>query len=772
MPVFDDITVIDMTSGKAGALCTMFLSDNGARVIRMPIQQSLDRSHVEYATLDRGKELYPIDLHNKFDEFEKIISKADVIIDDLLVEDSDRKYLEYSKLKLINKRLIKCSITPYGEKGPLKNEPHIADLVKANIGMFQITPGYTNGPTYLIHPLIEVGTGLLAALGISSALFARLKSGHGMNINTSLFAGGLVYMPKATGDKVKTRSVKFTPVGGGPFYSVFECADGNWIQLGCIHAGFVDIAAAVMGISEVMLNPRYGDGRNPVDEEAREELFNIVKNTMKTKTSEVWGELFESADVPYAPVNSVQLAMQNQQIINNNMIHELNDPVYGPMNQLGLPIRFSKTPGEIIKPRTFDVSSSINILESNFSESFVNDTNITKYPLHGIKIADITNVIAGPAVGRMLADMGADVIKIETLNGDLSRAAASPSFHYLNSNKRSIAIDAKNDTASKVLTEIVSSCDVLVANLRPGATARMGLDSGKLLLKNSKMIEVHVTAFGWDGPFSHRPGVDPLAQALTGLEIAQGGEGNPPSMTGAPTDFTTGCLGALATVMALYVRDKMGFGQIVNTNLLNGGLLLLQGDFTTYKNKKKRRTSDSSQRGLGDFHRLYETKDGWIFVSAENHLIAKKMLSLLELSYELNPTDITLHTKLGVRIQNVIKTEVTVYWIDLMQRNNIPCSESRTGSDGLTHQTKSIESLFFNDRQFLENDFVSTHTFLDGSTYSFANGLIKFTDRDAPIPKPTPQLGEHTLEILEEFAVNQDTIAKMMLDGTIHVSKE
>jgi crotonobetainyl-CoA:carnitine CoA-transferase CaiB-like acyl-CoA transferase len=514
-----------------------------------------------------------------------------------------------------------------------------------------------------------------------------------------------------------------------------------------------------MGIPEIMTNPRYGDGRDPVDEEARAELFDIVKNVMKTRPSREWAELFESVDVPFAHAATADAAIENQQVVHNQMVQELIDPIYGPMIQYGLPIKFSNTPGSIKGPRVLNSSSEAILKKSLQIGNDLENDSFSKLPLNGIKVADITNVIAGPTMGRLLADLGADVLKIEPPYGDISRPSSGRYFHALNANKRSISIDAKNEVAQEALQNIVGSCDVMVANLRPGATGRMGLDTETLRKFNPKMIEVHVTAFGWDGPFAKRPGVDPLAQAWMGLQVAQGGEGNPPSFLApvAPTDYTAGCMGALGAVMALYAKEKNGIGQVVNTNLLNAGCLLLEGDFSRYKDKIQRRISDKSQNGLSDFHRLYQTSDGWIYVSAEDPVSGDALLDVVGLTNRDRNSPRHEHSGLGFQVEEAIKLHSSTYWLELMLSNGIPCAESIT----------AYEVEFFKDEQAIRNDMISKSVLDDGSEYAFSYNLIQFPDLPIPQVKPTPLLGEHSIEILREFGIDESVINTIFQNGSL-----
>ena len=227
-------------------------------------------------------------------------------------------------------------------------------------------------------------------------------------------------------------------------------------------------------------------------------------------------------------------------------------------------------------------------------------------------------MIAGPIAGRLLADLGAKVVKLESLHDDISRPAGAGGFVFYNANKRSISVDTRTEQGREIAQRIAAESDVLLANMRPGATDRMGLSSEKLAEINPNLIETHVTAYGWTGPYAHRPGVDPLAQAITGLQRAQGGNGLPPMFLGrlAPCDYTGGAMTALGAVMALFARERTGVAQKVNTNLLSAGIIMNADGFMRAEGKQPRRLADNQHFGLNALHRLYETSHGWIYLSA------------------------------------------------------------------------------------------------------------------------------------------------------------
>ena len=186
-----------------------------------------------------------------------------------------------------------------------------------------------------------------------------------------------------------------------------------------MHSRFVGLAASVMGIEDVMADPRFGDGRNVPTEEARKELYGIVADAIKTKPYEEWATLFEEADVPYAPVRTTQEAMDDPQVQLNNMVIQQDDPALGAMSYMGLPVKLTGTPGKVKDGRpvpgqhTEKALSASLAAEPQSSSGYVPRAEALAQPLEGVKVLETANVIAGPTAGKMLSVLGAEVIKLE-----------------------------------------------------------------------------------------------------------------------------------------------------------------------------------------------------------------------------------------------------------------------------------------------------------------------------------------------------------------------
>ena len=767
----DGITVIDLSTGLAGALASMFLADNGARVVRVAFRDEdvLRRPDI-FAVYDRGKDVVCLDPDTSFETLRDMCADADVVIDDLAPSSLLRTQLGIDDLSSEHRTLVHCSITAYGADGPLKDEPADHDLVAARTGILASQPSYRGGPVHVVHPVAYVGAALIAALGICAALYRREKTGIGARVETSLMAGALLYTPKAMSEAIPERNVLPSPQGGGPFYSVFECADGEWLQIGCIHSGFVDLASAVIGVAgAIASNPEFGDGRWPATEEARKRLFDMVADEIRSRPSDEWIRELWAADVPCDLTRSAQHALSDPQIIHDGLVHSVDDPALGSTEMMGLPIKLTQTPGRVRAPRPTQSISAKDAQPRSSGEG--PDTQPTRsgegsdpqptrhsresgnpgagegdrphLPLSGVRIMEITNVIAGPVAGRLLADLGAEMVKFESLDGDISRPAGGAGFISYNTNKLSVSVNTRTDEGKEVARRLAATSDAILANMRPGATDRMGLDSATLKDLNPDLIESHVTAYGWDGPYSHRPGVDPIAQAITGLQHAQGGYDGPPVYLGAlaPCDYTGGALGALATVLALVARERHGIAQRVNTSLLAAGALVCVDGFMRYEGMSPRPLPDSDQYGVGPLRRVYRTSDGWIAVAAD-------LPETSDALTWLTSSDQAERTFADMTVSEALET---------LASRSIPCAP-------VVHD---YVTGFFTDPQAEANRMVTEFDHPTVGTVKLSGNLVSFDSFTTLPDRTTPLLGQHTSEILGDLGYTSGQVRDLYESGVV-----
>ena len=246
---------------------------------------------------------------------------------------------------------------------------------------------------------------------------------------------------------------------------------------------------------------------------------------------------------------------------------------------------------------------------------------MSRAPLAGVRVVDLTSYIAGSYGAMMLADMGATVIKVEALEGDSFREL--PGFFGWNRGKRSIAMNLKDPDGRAVVHRLAVGADVVMENMRPGVVERLGVDYATLRALNPRLIYSSVTAFGPDGPYRDRPGFDPLLQAMGGVMAAQGFGGPPQYSRIAPTDYYTAALACQAILAALFVRERTGKGQRVETSLLQGVIALQAGTFVDYPARETVYRETPT-------YRMYQAGDGgWLFLACGNQSFWTKLCKAL-----------------------------------------------------------------------------------------------------------------------------------------------
>jgi crotonobetainyl-CoA:carnitine CoA-transferase CaiB-like acyl-CoA transferase len=778
--------VLDLSTGSAAALATMLLGDHGARVVRLVATEGSHLRQGGFVVWDRGKTCAVLDLylalaglgsssdahqvHNATPaaEFLRLVAGADVIVEDFAPRSPLQGLVAWPRLRGVNPRLVSCSITAYGKRGPWKEEPPIDDLVLARTGLLSGMPGFRPAPVHVVHPLPSVGAALLAATGIAAALLARETTGRGRQVETSLMAGALLFQTKVTGERLDRQVFQTNPSGSAPFYSVYPCGDGQWMQLGCVHLGFITAAARLLGIGDLVEEPRFKTGLGGASAQDDAELRATVTRILRSKPYAEWAAAFEVADIPFAPAQQIEEGMSDPQVLHNGMVTTLEDPAVGPATQMGVPVRLGRTPGRIAGPRAAGLLASRDIAvsaQSSKSATQPGGEADDPPPLAGVRILEITNLIAGPTAGRILADLGADVIKLEPPAGDISRPLARPYFYSVNFNKRSVCVNTQTDAGKTIVQRIAATADALVANLRPHATERMGITPAL----NPRLIETHLTGYGFTGPYAKRPGIDPLAQALLGLSRAQGGPDNPPVFPAqlAPTDYTNGALGAFGTILALFARARSGIVQRVDSDLLSSGILLSSPWFTRYSGKPERPLADKEQYGLGPFHRLYRLQDGWIYVVAESKAERRAMCrtcgcaapepSLPQQGNEHHPNA----TPFAMALATAMARSTTAEMLAALRAGGVPCSE-----------VLPADSEAFLDHPHAKgNAIVAVREHLRAGKLRIAWQLVQFTDTRSSDGLPTPLLGEHTSTVLREIGCSESEIRSLHADGVVRADE-
>jgi len=389
--------------------------------------------------------------------------------------------------------------------------------------------------------------------------------------------------------------------------------------------------------------------------------------------------------------------------------------------------------------------------------------------LDGLRVLDVTQVMAGPFCAMLLADLGADVIKVEPPSGDSTRqmpgavAGDSPSFNAVNRGKRSVALNLKTSGGRDAFVRLARSTDIVIENYRPGVMAALGLDYPTLSALNPGVVYASISGYGQTGPSRDKGGFDLIAQGVAGIMSVTGETGGPPVKAGVPlTDLGAGLFAAVGILAALEARHRTGAGQHIDTSLVDAGVALSVWEATEYF------SGIGVPQALGSAHRMnapYQAircADGFITLGAANERLFRRLCDVLGHTewttmpeFADNASRVRNREALAARIESITVEQPRSHWLMLLEANDIPC--------GPINDYAQV----FADSQVRAREMVVE---VDHPTLGRLRTLgspLKMSGTPPDVRRRAPRLGEHTDVVLREAGFSDEEIAAMREVGAV-----
>lgn len=657
--MLEGLIVLEMGAGSIpAAFAGMLFADYGARVIKVepPEGDSLRTARQSgHLVWNRGKDSLVLDLRTAEGQAElrDLAASADVVLEGFGAMVADGWGIGYAQLAEVNPALVYCSIKGFGSSGGYAHLPAYEGVVRAKVGHFDIGAfGFRSGPIYNDALMASTGTGHQAFAGSLAGLSVRETTGKGQLVESSMLSGLVPqdYFGVATAQHMAKLAAEAPPaeaaeaddpmakiaMGASRNSFTMPTADGRWVNFTHMLPKQAYALSTVLGLTDTITDERYSGQPffgSPEDAQAWE---NLCWDAFRTKPYAEWEPmLLASDDIAFEMARTSEEGLDHQQVITNGEVITVDDPDHGPIRQVG-PIGHLPDREHGPKRSAPRLGDSGGPVEAGSRPEGGGPT--PAHPLAGLKIIELGYFYAMPYGVTMAATLGAQVIKIEGLDGDPMRN----SFGFPETGgaktmegKESLAIDLRSDDGRKIMHQLAAEADVFVNGFRPGVAERLGLGYDTLKELNPRLVYVHAAGYGVEGTYAHRPIYAGVASALAGQVTRHAGTWLDPDLTMSlpstveaqavvlprlrgPVDGDANAASAVFSTLLLgiYHQARTGESVWISTTMIGGNAVAYSDDFVTYADKKPLPVADPEMHGLNALYRLYPAESGWVFVAA------------------------------------------------------------------------------------------------------------------------------------------------------------
>ncbi len=762
------LRVLDVSNGPVGGICSMILADFGAEVLRLQTDDAKPVDSLPAARMWR-RGGFVTQLDDQSQTLQQACAAADVLLVSWRPSTLRKMGLDLQQLRAACPQLVICHITSFGPEDPRSELPGYEHVVAAASGRMQSFSGCADrdGPVFSALQVGVHACAQSATAAIISALFHRQRSAAGGRlVNVSMLRALLAYEQGAMiGEQFRDRfgvMIDFLPGANAKapdptlHYLPVQAADHRWVQLGNLLPHLFDNYLIATELLDILADPEFDSAQMNLPEEKREAFRERMMQRMQEKSAHEWMRLFvENGGVVAGLVQSTQEAMDDPDIVANGHRIERADGA-----QLGPLARLSETPAQPGPPQQNGDALLAQWLADPRPQMTAEARSTNQLPLVGVRVVEIATIIAAPFGASMLADLGADVIKIEPIGEDPYRGMAGGiGAARVNLGKQSICLNLKDPDAQNIASHILKQADVVLHNFRPGVAEKLGIGFEQVKANNPNVIYVQSNGYGPEGPGAHRPSTHPVPGAAMGgvwfqmagnlpdrlLEldelrdwsrrIMRANEVNP--------DPNTALVIASAISLALLARERTGVGQQVFVDMFGANAYANADDFLRYEGKPERAMPDADLLGLGPFYRLYRCAQGsWVFLCLSGEKVRQKFTEVVRgVGYDIAEK----LSEVPEQLETLFAQAHADEWEALCTEHAIACvrADRALPKDFWLHE---------NQREFVEP---SEHG--EWGAFMRPGPLYQF-DGAEPARLSAPSAGEHTDELLAKLGSSQPDI--------------
>lgn len=790
----DGLMVVEFAEGIAGPVCGKLMAGLGADVIKVEPSDG-DRSRTVgpfpndvpnpeasglYLYLNTGKKGVTLDLRSEEDRnrFYGVCQGADVIINGSAPDQLGPIGLGYDDLTPDNPGLVMVSITPFGRTGPYKNFEATNLVVHALSGELYLAGSNRMPPLKKGGHLAGYHAGLHGFIGAMAALMVRERTSKGQHVDvthleslTSILGATVnswLYDKKISGRgdadpwslgtaaQRGTDGTRWGPSG------VWKAEDGHVLTYGRASADWAGMFQEISKDTPGFADPKYATTKG---RDAHVDELNVLFRAWISAHTK--GEVYRTAQRyghAYGYVATTQDLLESPQLRHRNFFVKIDHPVAGEIEYPGAPFIMSRTPFEWCRAPLLGEHNDTVLLQDRHEAKQQNigkGDHPVKMPLEGLRVLDFTHVWAGPYCTRILGDLGAEVIKVESISrGDGGRGRGVARFHAYSRNKLGLTLDLRTDEGRKHIRKLIGMSDVVVENFSVGVMKRLGIDYDECQKIRTDIVYIALPAFGRTGPEARFVGMGATQEAMSGLLSVSGYPGGASSPTGVKYgDPNGGVFGAVAALSALWHRRRTGEGQLIDLSQREANIFTLPDPIFEYS------MNGRTAKGHGNRHPRYaprgcyrsESDDMWVAIDVETDDQFKALCEIMktpELAKDPRFAQASLRKgnedALDELIENWTKQRTSYQAMHLLQDAGIPAGAV------LTNQ-QVIEDSHFAARGFFEevdHEDIGVHTHLSAPW--------KFSETPVRVRLFAPGLGQHNQHILGEMlGVTQSEIESM-----------